>query len=48
VSGRKPGRTSADEITLFKFNGMAIEDVACAGKAYQKAVEKGVGVEFSF
>ena len=48
VSGQKPGRTSNDEITLFKFNGMAIEDVACAAKAYEKAVEKGVGVEFSF
>ena len=47
VSGEVPARVSEDEITLFKFNGIAIEDIACALKAYQRAVDHGVGVEFN-
>jgi ornithine cyclodeaminase len=30
ISGASPGRTSADEITMFKSAGMALEDVAAA------------------
>ena len=30
VSGRAPGRTSAEEITLFKSIGASIEDLAAA------------------
>ena len=37
VVGKKPGRVSDDEITLFKFNGIAIEDIACALKVYAHA-----------
>jgi len=40
VSGR-PGRTRADEITIFKSNGLAIEDVVAAGYVYERAVEEG-------
>ena len=43
VGGKKPGRVSDDEITLFKFNGIAIEDIACALKVYQRARERGMG-----
>jgi alanine dehydrogenase len=43
VSGQKPGRLNAGEITLFKSVGMAIEDIATATFAYQQAVETGVG-----
>ncbi len=46
VSGRKPGRTSQEEITLFKSVGLAIEDVATAKLAYGMAMKKGVGTEF--
>ena len=35
--GRAKGRTSADEITLFKSCGTAIEDLATAIMVYQKA-----------
>ena len=35
--GTVPGRTSADEITLFKSAGTAIEDLATAVMLYQKA-----------
>ena len=46
--GAYPGRTSRDEITLFKSLGLAIEDLAAAAHAYQKANEQGLGewVEF--
>ena len=43
VAGRKPGRTSTDEITIFDSTGTAMQDVAAAAMAYSKAVEKGRG-----
>jgi alanine dehydrogenase len=36
-------RTSHREITLFKSLGMAVEDVAAAHLAYQRARERGLG-----
>ena len=45
VTGKKPGRTSADQITLFKSNGLAIQDAATALLVYQKARAAGLGVE---
>ncbi len=41
--GAKPGRTSADEITLFKSLGLAIEDLASADYLYHKSRENGKG-----
>ena len=38
VSGVKPGRRSAEEITLFKSLGLAVEDVATAELVYRKAL----------
>lgn len=38
VTGKKPGRTSPQEITLFKSIGVAIEDIAVAAYVYEKAV----------
>jgi ornithine cyclodeaminase/alanine dehydrogenase-like protein (mu-crystallin family) len=43
VAGNRPGRTSDADITLFKSLGVALEDVALAARAYEKAVEAGVG-----
>lgn len=43
VSGRFPGRASAQEITLFKSNGIAVEDVAAAARVYERAHHQGVG-----
>lgn len=43
VAGLKPGRTSEDEITLFKSVGLAIQDVATAALVYEKARAAGVG-----
>jgi len=39
--GAHPGRTSADEITLFKSVGAALEDLAAAVLAYRRAGEGG-------
>jgi alanine dehydrogenase len=43
VSGRVAGRPSADAITLFESQGLAVEDVAAAMHIYRKALERGVG-----
>lgn len=41
--GTRSGRTSVDEITLFKSLGLAIEDVACAEYLYEKALSANQG-----
>jgi ornithine cyclodeaminase len=41
--GTHSGRESAEEITLFKSLGLAVEDVAAARHIYERAVERGVG-----
>jgi ornithine cyclodeaminase len=48
LRGDKPGRTSPEEITLFKSLGIAIEDLFAAEYLYRRAIEKSVGswVEF--
>jgi ornithine cyclodeaminase len=46
VLGTIVGRTSPDEITIFKSLGMAVEDVAAAHLAYVKAAERGLGRGF--
>jgi alanine dehydrogenase len=43
VAGKQPGRTSPADITLFKSNGIAVEDVAVAARIYELAVERRVG-----
>ncbi len=43
ITGSKIGRTDDSMITLFKSNGLAIQDVATAKIVYEKAVEKGIG-----
>lgn len=44
LAGKKPGRTSAEDITLYKSVGIAIQDVATAHLVYQRAIERKVGV----
>ena len=43
LAGNKPGRTTPEEITLYKSVGIAVQDVAAAQLVYQKALEKKVG-----
>ena len=45
VSGQMRGREHAEQITLFKSLGLAIEDVAAAAVVYQKAKEQQAGKE---
>jgi len=46
VTGRRPGRTGASGITLFKSLGIAIEDIAFARIVYEKARAAGAGRRF--
>jgi ornithine cyclodeaminase/alanine dehydrogenase len=43
LAGVKAGRSSPDEITLYKSVGIAIQDVATANLVYHKALQQGVG-----
>jgi len=43
LAGAAPGREKPDQITIFKSNGLALEDVAAAGYVYETALEAGVG-----
>lgn len=48
LTGEKPGRTSRDEITLFKSLGLAVEDLASANYLYRKAKELNAGTWVEF
>ena len=43
VAGRVKGRTSTEQVTLFKSNGIAIEDTVTAGKVYELALQRRIG-----
>jgi len=34
-----------DQITIFKSNGLALEDVICSGYVYERAIETNRGFE---
>jgi ornithine cyclodeaminase/alanine dehydrogenase-like protein (mu-crystallin family) len=46
--GRRPGRESEDEITVYKSMGHAVEDAAAAGIVYRGALEQGAGRKVEF
>jgi ornithine cyclodeaminase/alanine dehydrogenase-like protein (mu-crystallin family) len=48
VAGKRPGRLSPEEITLFDSTGIALEDVAACLVVYQRALERGAGVPVDF
>jgi ornithine cyclodeaminase len=45
VVGTRPGRTSAEQITLYKSVGVAVQDAAAAMLVLAAAREKGAGRE---
>ena len=45
VAGKAPGRTNPEQITLFKSNGIAIEDIVVAGQIYELARQRKIGRE---
>ncbi len=48
IEGTHPGRTSADEITLFDGTGVGLQDLAVADRALRLAVERGVAQSVDF
>ena len=46
VAGKGPQRADDEQVTIFKSLGMAVEDVAAAHLAFERARVRGVGVEF--
>ena len=47
VTGRRPGRGSSDDIMIFDGCGVGIQDVAAAGRAYELARERNIGVRIA-
>jgi ornithine cyclodeaminase len=45
VAEKASGRTSPNNITLFKSNGIATEDIVVAGRIFEMARERGLGRE---
>ena len=43
VTGRKPGRETAEERTIAANLGLALDDMAVAPLIYRRAVDRGVG-----
>ena len=48
INGTHPGRTSADEITLFDGTGVGLQDLAVAASVVELAIAKGVAIEVDF
>jgi alanine dehydrogenase len=48
LTGKKPGREAAQEITMFDATGLAIQDLALGWAVYKLAKEKGLGEEKDF
>ena len=48
LTGSHPGRTDAEELTVFKSLGLAVEDLAAAELIVQRAREQGAGTEVDF
>lgn len=45
ISGKRPGRSSAQQVTLFKSVGVAVQDAAAAQLAVKNARKNGLGTE---
>jgi alanine dehydrogenase len=44
LAGREPGRTDAEQITMFDSSGVALQDVACARAVWERAEREELGV----
>jgi ornithine cyclodeaminase len=47
VAGIKPGRTSREQITLYKSVGVAVQDAAATALVVAAARKQGLGEEFA-
>lgn len=48
LTGKVPGRTSQDQVTVFRSLGIAIEDLAAAAEVMRRARETGMGTSVDF
>ena len=47
IAGKKPGRTSNEEIIVFDSTGTALQDVAAAARVFEKATSAGIGTHIT-
>ena len=47
IAGRTPGRRSDEDITIFKSNGIGLEDISTALRVYNLARQRGIGQEIN-
>ncbi len=45
VAGTRPGRSSPEQITLYKSVGVAVQDAVAAQLVYDAAIKRGLGQE---
>lgn len=48
IRGMRPGRQSAEELTLFESQGMAIQDIAVAARVLAHAEQQGLGCSLPY
>lgn len=48
INGAHPGRSSAEQITLFDGTGVGLQDLAVAASVVELAVKKGIAIEVDF
>ncbi len=48
INGAHPGRSSAEQITLFDGTGVGLQDLAVAASVVELAVRKGIAIEVDF
>jgi len=48
ITGKKKGRTSDSDITVFKSVGISAQDVAVAKLVYDRALDEGIGKDIKF
>jgi ornithine cyclodeaminase len=48
VNGDAPGRTTDDQITVFKSVGLAVQDLVAAARAVERAERSGLGSLIAF
>jgi ornithine cyclodeaminase/alanine dehydrogenase-like protein (mu-crystallin family) len=48
ILGRQPGRTTPDQITVFKSVGLSAQDVAVAKLVYDEAIKRNIGQDVDF
>ena len=48
INGAHPGRTSAEQITLFDGTGVGLQDLAVASSVVELAVKQGIAIEVDF